>query len=174
MIIHLICKSFYRDAGWRMGLVSNRIRLSCTSPEGYIRAKVRDGIETFDCNDDPDDSGAAFYPDAEEVCDELDNDCDNDVDEDIATAPIWYLDNDNDSYGDIEQTLKACQVNGGPPAGYVENSADCDDSNGLAFPNADERCNEIDDNCNGVVDEATATDAPLWYADADADGFGAC
>ena len=42
----------------------------------------------------------------------------------------------------------------------------------MAFPNADERCNEVDDNCNGVVDEATATDAPLWYADADADGFG--
>ena len=123
--------------------------------------------EEEDCNDRDD----QIHPDAEEICDELDNDCDDLIDEEIDTAPIWYLDNDNDTFGDITQILKACPVNGDqPPAGYVDNSADCDDNNGLAFPNAAERCNDIDDNCNGVVDEASASDAPLWYAHSD--GFG--
>ena len=172
---------YYQDMdGDGFGVEGNSI-LSCPAdkPIGYIEAKERNGVVVFDCNDTPPDeetgeqNGRPIHPDAEEICDEVDNDCDEQIDEEIDTAPIWYLDNDNDSFGDIEQKLKACPVNGDePPAGYVDNSADCDDQNGTAYPNADEWCNEVDDNCNGVVDEATAMDAPLWYADADADGFG--
>ncbi len=36
---------------------------------------------------------------------------------------------------------------------------------------ASELCNGVDDNCNGQVDEAPI-DAPFWYADQDADGYG--
>jgi hypothetical protein len=35
-----------------------------------------------------------------------------------------------------------------------------------------ERCNGVDDDCDGTVDEASAVDASTWYADADADGHG--
>ena len=94
------------------------------------------------------------------------------MDEEIDTAPTWYLDNDNDGYGDIEQTLKSLSGQRWITSRVCRKQADCDDSNGQAFPNADELCNEIDDNCNGVVDEATATGAFVVYADADADGFG--
>lgn len=38
------------------------------------------------------------------------------------------------------------------------------------YDNADEVCNEIDDNCDDVVD-VDAIDAETWYADADGDGF---
>ena len=172
-------KVYYLDAdGDGFGVEGNSI-LSCPAdkPIGYIEAKEKNGVVVFDCDDTPADAetenGRLIHPDAEEVCDEVDNDCDEWIDEEIDTAPTWYLDNDNDTFGDIHQTLKSCPVNGDqPPPGYVGNSADCDDGNGAAYPNADERCNEVDDNCNGVIDEASAIDAPLWYADADLDGFG--
>ena len=51
--------------------------------------------------------------------------------------------------------------------------ADCDDANGEVHPASTEACNGIDDNCDGAVDEGIATDAVVWYGDADGDTFGA-
>ncbi|MFN7147761.1 MAG: MopE-related protein, partial [Myxococcota bacterium] len=39
-------------------------------------------------------------------------------------------------------------------------------------PSAAESCNDVDDDCDGEVDEDDAVDAPTWYTDADADGWG--
>ena len=36
----------------------------------------------------------------------------------------------------------------------------------------DEVCDEVDNNCDGFIDEDTATDALTWFADADEDTFG--
>jgi len=55
--------------------------------------------------------------------------------------------------------------------GYAED-ADCDDDDAAVFPGADERCNEIDDDCDGDIDEDDAIDAPTWYRDGDGDGYG--
>ncbi len=61
----------------------------------------------------------------------------------------WFLDSDNDSFGDITQPLDACDQ----PAGYVDNGADCDDASGNIFPGASEiNCNGIDEDCNDVDD----------------------
>ena len=49
---------------------------------------------------------------------------------------------------------------------------DCDDTDPEVHPYADELCNGIDDDCDGVIDEDEAVDAPTWYADADADDYG--
>ena len=49
---------------------------------------------------------------------------------------------------------------------------DCDDANAAINPDADEVCNGVDDDCDGATDPPSAVDAPQWYADADADGFG--
>ena len=49
--------------------------------------------------------------------------------------------------------------------------SDCDEANAAVHPNADEVCNGIDDNCDGVVDD-DALDRALVYTDADWDGFG--
>lgn len=49
---------------------------------------------------------------------------------------------------------------------------DCDDTDPDVLPGADERCNTIDDDCDGTVDEDDAVDAGTWYPDGDGDGFG--
>ena len=50
-------------------------------------------------------------------------------------------------------------------------SVDCDDAHATVNPDAPELCDGVDNNCNDEVDEE-AEDAPLWYADADGDGYG--
>ena len=39
-------------------------------------------------------------------------------------------------------------------------------------PNSAEFCDEIDNNCDGEIDEDSAIDALMWYQDADQDGYG--
>ena len=55
--------------------------------------------------------------------------------------------------------------------GY-SSDVDCDDADGTVHPNADERCDGIDNNCDGMADEWGAIDGTLYYADVDKDGFG--
>lgn len=45
---------------------------------------------------------------------------------------------------------------------------DCDDFNNTIFPGAPERCDGLDNDCDGDSDE----DSVLWYPDADGDGYG--
>ena len=54
--------------------------------------------------------------------------------------------------------------------GFVA-SEDCDDSNAQINPNANEQCDEIDNDCDGEIDE-DSSNAITWYIDADNDGFG--
>ena len=48
---------------------------------------------------------------------------------------------------------------------------DCNDSDATVFPGADELCDGIDNNCDGVVDLDTPN-LPEWFVDADEDGYG--
>ncbi len=50
-------------------------------------------------------------------------------------------------------------------------ATDCDDADSTRHPGAAEVCDEVDNDCDGEVDDA-ATDARTWYADADGDGHG--
>ena len=52
----------------------------------------------------------------------------------------------------------------------VVDADDCSPANGAAFPGAAEVCDGVDNDCNGLVDDAA--DGLTWYADADFDGFG--
>jgi hypothetical protein len=116
---------------------------------------------------DCDDSDGDVSSLADERCNGIDDDCDSEIDEDSATdASAWYLDADGDGWGDLEASpLIACD----PPEGAVSTLGDCDDSAADISPEAEERCNGLDDNCDGDVDEGVTTTA---WTDADGDGYG--
>ena len=81
-------------------------------------------------------------PDAEEVCNSVDDDCDGDTDEDVTLT--FYRDSDNDGYGDPAATDIGCTA----PSGYVDNDEDCHDS------------------------DATLNPDTVWTIDYDGDGYG--
>ncbi len=138
-----------------------------TAPPDPVDADGDGWAEGEDC----DDSAAAINPDADERCDEVDNDCDGDIDEDDAVdALVWWVDADGDGYGDASVEQSACEQR----SGLVEPSgdADCDDGDAAIHPGADEYCNEVDDDCDGDIDETDAVDASSWYHDGDGDGYG--
>ncbi|MBN2798033.1 MAG: putative metal-binding motif-containing protein [Deltaproteobacteria bacterium] len=119
---------------------------------------------------DCDDGSAARFPGNPEICDSLDNDCDGTVDDNPSGAPTWYRDLDHDGYAGDLVTFTACAI----PAGldWHAIAEDCDDVDRAVHPAASEHCNGYDDDCDGAVDEDSATDAPLWHVDSDLDGFG--
>ena len=57
--------------------------------------------------------------------------------------------------------------------GFTELDNDCDDSDPNVNPSAPEVCgNDVDENCNGTLDELGAVRGTLWYLDHDGDGYG--
>ena len=84
----------------------------------------------YDSTEDCDDEDPLISPNAEEICDEVDNNCDPQIDEGVQNT--YYLDFDTDGFGDASNTLMACN----PIEGYVLNGDDCNDADTQAFPNA--------------------------------------
>jgi hypothetical protein len=84
------------------------------------------------------------------------------------STTYWYLDLDGDQYGDASALYTGCS----PPQGYIAQAGDCNDSEPNAYPGAIEYCNGIDDNCDQVIDEDTASDVQSWYLDTDGDQYG--
>ena len=131
---------------------------ACAQPSGFV-------ADTTDCQD----LSLHVNPGATEVCDSIDNDCDGTIDEsDAAGAPTWYEDADGDGYGTPNVTQAACSQ----PSGYTANNDDCNDTTTAAHDGAPEICDGIDNDCDGNADENDATDAGIWYLDADGDGHG--
>jgi hypothetical protein len=114
-----------------------------------------------DCND----NNSAVNPGATESCNSIDDDCDGLTDEDVAYSN-YYLDADGDTYGLLSDVVSACA----PVTGRVLNSTDCNDGNAAINPGATEVCDLIDNDCDGSTDEGVQLS---FYADGDADGFGA-
>ncbi|MFH1466330.1 MAG: MopE-related protein [Pseudomonadota bacterium] len=127
----------------------------CEAPSGFAEV-----------GGDCDDGDAGVHPGAEEVCDSVDEDCDGEVDEDVTA--VFYRDRDGDGWGDPEVYVEQCPA----PSGYVAHGEDCDDDAADVHPGADELCDGLDHDCDGVALEASSLDAATWYADTDGDGYG--
>ena len=129
---------------------------ACEQPEGHAAV---DG----DC----DDTDADVNPDADELCNGIDDDCDGQTDDDSAVnRRDWYADADGDGFGAADYSTRACDQ----PSGYVEDDTDCDDGDADTWPGATEVCDDEDDDCDGSVDESVLSE---WYLDKDGDGYGA-
>ena len=135
---------------------------SCLCEPSYPNTATSAG----DCND----LNAAVHPEAEEVCNGMDDDCDGAADPaNSVNCKAYYADMDMDGYGNPD--LFACLC--GPDLNFkVLVGSDCDDDNPVAHPGAVEICDDDDNNCDGVIDEASAAGCLPYYEDKDADGFG--
>ena len=143
------------DDGDTFGANNDTGTQSCTAPsEDHV-------LIQGDCND----GDAVIYNSAVDICDLIDNDCDGSQDEDAPTQ-TWYWDFDGDSYGDASATYVGCQYD----PSLVADDQDCDDYDETINPGAPELCDDIDNDCNGDVDDNVVY--VDFYEDSDSDGYG--
>lgn len=148
---------FYRDEDGD-GFGTGAVRLFCALPqrEPWAREVLDGGRVVLDCQDSAD-GGAAISPSSRERCNGLDDDCNGLVDEGLSPRTAWYRDVDGDGFGSDApgDVGLACAQ----PPGFAARAGDCDATSAEVFPGAPERCNNRDDNCNGVNDEPPLVDA---------------
>ena len=127
--------------------------VACQAPVGTAE-------QGGDCND----GNPLAFPGAPETCNGQDEDCDGVADNDPVDPGTFYVDADADGWGD--EAIQACAGDG-----LSSRDGDCDDDDDQVHPGATETCDEVDQDCDGSVDE-DATDGSTWYADLDLDGYG--
>lgn len=114
----------------------------CAQPEQFVRG-----------NGDCDDTQPLAWTGAAEVCDGVDNDCNGAVDEGVLL--LWYLDYDQDGYGDDATAFSDCTA---PTPLYVDVGGDCDDEDSAYSPGQSAGCDGRDLNCDGSIDNDTDGD----------------
>ncbi|MFC1609750.1 DUF1566 domain-containing protein [Myxococcota bacterium] len=135
-----------------------------------------DGVDS--CYEDLDDDGVGstnIVDDTDLTCTNssaLTSDANTDCDDDAitgggcsASCPTFYRDADEDAYGTDLTTVSRCTA----PAGYVDDSTDCDDTSSAIKPGAVEgpsgnpTCFDTKDNdCNGLADRDDLTCKRLY------------
>jgi Putative metal-binding motif len=75
----------------------------------------------------------------------------------VVAVQTFYADNDVDTYGNINDTIRECI----PFTGYIADSTDCNDANPSVHPFATEICSDDDDDCDGQIDESLDCSANL-------------
>ncbi|MFD2542642.1 putative metal-binding motif-containing protein [Lacinutrix gracilariae] len=153
-------QTWYQDADGDGFGNENIAQQSCTQPSGYVTD-----------NTDFDDSNASAFPNATELCNGIDDNGNGIIDENTTdcaagevcengtcvTAITYYRDSDGDDYGDNNNSIIAGSM---APTGYVTDNTDCNDTEASINPGANEiPNNNIDDNCNGIIDGCTSNTA---------------
>lgn len=112
----------------------------------YIISKCglldNDGDGFSAADGDCDDANQAVHPGATEICSDG-------IDQNCSGSDASCDDADEDGY----------------------TTDDCDDNNRYIHPGAEEVCDGLDNDCNGQIDE-DIEEMPIWYRDADGDGYG--
>jgi hypothetical protein len=130
----------------------------------FFRDEDEDGYYDYeDCDDlDPN-----VNPGATEICDGIDNNCSGFIDDGL-TLFTYYRDQDGDNFGNVAVTIDTCMMTA--PMGFVTNDMDCNDFNAGINPDAPEVCDDIDNNCNGIVNDGLTVNT--YFKDNDNDNFG--
>ncbi len=104
-----------------------------------------------DCNDNAAlhaSPGANIHPTRAEICNDVDDNCSGKTDE--------GCDDDNDGYCD--KTITTI----GTPLVCPKGGGDCNDGVNTVFPTAVEACNDVDEDCDSVVDQGCDDDNDGW------------
>lgn len=80
------------------------------------------------------------------------NPSNNNLDVPFTVLPLLtlYADLDGDGYGNPDNAIQTCNPPGSP---WVAQGGDCNDSDPAIHPGAEERCDNADNDCNGVIDD---------------------
>jgi hypothetical protein len=131
---------------WALGALPI-VLLACNPDHDGDGISAKDG----DCND----LDAATFPGALEVCDFVDQNCNGQTDENPEDGETYYVDDDDDGFGDEDRDVEACAR----PDGYAALDDDCDDEASKVHPDADDdELNGVDDNCDGEIDDGVPLD----------------
>ena len=119
-----------------------------------------------DCDDKNDQVNPLF----KEICNGLDDDCDGVSDGDGALGCAeYFLDVDGDEFGVADDSQCLCE----PTAPYSATEVgDCEPEEAAAFPGNTEVCDEVDNDCDGEVDNVDENSCIPFYKDVDGDGYG--
>ena len=127
---------------------------NCGQPVGYV-------VNSTDCND----AASAVNPGAVEVYNGIDDNCNNTIDEGF-TPLNYYLDNDGDGVGGATFVVNVTS----PGPNYTLTTGDCNDNNPNIFPGNTEICDNLDNDCDLLVDEGLTFVS--YYQDLDGDSYG--
>jgi hypothetical protein len=156
-----MCVSYVDRDGDGYGTEEKTVDFYCDGsvPVGFA-------VKKGDCND----LNRYVNPGVTERCNGIDDNCDGITDpENSSECNNYYKDMDGDGYG-VDESKCLCVSEG--KFSTLERG-DCDDSNNKVFPNVKEVCNDLDDNCNGEIDEGEdTTGCRSFYLDSDGDGYG--
>ncbi len=145
-------------------------------PDAPVMDWDGDGHDTLtDCND----GDAEIHPDADEVCNGVDDDCDGEIDVGASDATLLYFDADGDGFGEDEVAVESCEET---VSGMVDDATDCDDDDASVYPGATEIADDgIDQDCDGEdlltensddTDDQDATDDLEGSGSEDSSGCG--